>query len=75
MHHIGNQSIVDNVITFWEYSVCSEEQEANMWVMLLDIKKAYERILWEFLEAVMEALGFEQQWIQWMIAFYRAARF
>ena len=31
--------------------------------MLLDFEKAYDRISWEFLEAVVAALGFEQQWI------------
>ena len=42
-------------------------------VMLLDFEKAYDRISWEFLEAVMHALGFEQQWILGTAAFYRDA--
>ena len=29
--------------------------------MLLNFEKAYDMISWEFLEAVMEALGFEQK--------------
>ena len=49
-----NRSIVDNVITFWEYSTWAEEQEVDLAIMLLDFEKAYHRISWEFVEAVME---------------------
>ena len=61
------------MITFWEYSAWAEEQEVDLAVMLLDFKKTYDRISWEFLEVVMEALGFEQQWILGTIAFYMDA--
>ena len=70
---LENRSIVDNVITFWEYSAWAEEQGVDLAVMLLDFEKAYDRISWEFLEAVMDALGFEQQWIHGVAAFYRDA--
>ena len=42
-------------------------------VMLLDFKKAYDRISWEFLEAMMDTLGFEQQWILGTTSFYKDA--
>ena len=70
---LENQSIVDNLITFWEYSAWAEEQEVDLAVMLLDFEKAYDRISWEFLKVVMDALGFEQQWILGLAAFYRDA--
>ena len=49
------------VITFWEYSTLAKEQEVDLTVMLLNFEKAYDMISWEFLEEVMEALGFEQK--------------
>ena len=61
------------MITFWEYSAWAEEQEVDLAVMLLDFEKAYDRISWEFLEAVMDALGVKQQWILGTTVFYRAA--
>ena len=70
---LENRSIVDNVITFWEYSAWAEEQGVDLAVMLLDFEKAYDRISWEFLEEVVDALGFEQQWILGVAAFYRDA--
>ena len=48
-----------------------EEQEVDMVIMLLDLLKGYDRISWEFLEAVMEALGFKKQWILGTNAFYK----
>ena len=41
---LENRSIVDNVITFWEYSAWEEEKEVDLAVMLLDFEKEYERI-------------------------------
>ena len=37
---LENRSIVNNVITFWEYSAWAEEQEVDLAVMLLDFEKA-----------------------------------
>ena len=61
------------MITFWEYSAWAEEQEVDLAVMLLDFEKAYDRTSWEFLKAMMDALGFEQNWILGTNAFYSDA--
>ena len=45
----------------------------DMVVMLLDFEKAYDRISREFLKVVMEALGFEGQWILGMVSFHKDA--
>ena len=31
--------------------------------MKIDINKAYDRISWEYLIAIMQAMGFEERWI------------
>ncbi|KAL5566705.1 hypothetical protein UlMin_029869 [Ulmus minor] len=33
----------------------------------IDLQKAYDRLSWDFLEAVLRAYGFHSQWIHWVI--------
>ena len=41
----------------------------------VDMSKAYDWVEWNFLEAVMEKLGFESQWINLMMMCIRTAHF
>lgn len=34
----------------------------------LDLTKAYDRVDWRFLQGALEKMGFEQQWIKWVMA-------
>lgn len=39
------------------------------WVALkLDMAKAFDRIEWAYLEAVLRMFGFDEQWIRWVMA-------
>ena len=42
-------------------------------ILLLDFEKAYDRVLWPFLENVMRALGLPQKWRNCTSALYRTA--
>lgn len=36
-------------------------------VLKVDMNKAYDRIEWDFLRKVMEAMGFEEKWVNWIM--------
>jgi len=40
-------------------------------LLLLDFKKAFDRIEWGFLFGALERLGFESTWIRWIRALYK----
>eukprot|EP00253_Pinus_taeda_P020018 PITA_20018 len=49
-------------------------KEAGM-LMQLDISKAYDKVSWSYLEAVLEAFGFSKQWIKWVLALIKSPRY
>lgn len=36
-------------------------------LLKLDLKKAYDRIRWDFLEDTIRAAGMEERWVQWIL--------
>lgn len=43
--------------------------------MKLDLSKAYDKVSWTYLEAVLEAFRFSKQWIKWVLALIKSSRF
>jgi hypothetical protein len=41
----------------------------------LDLIKAYDRVDWNYLESAMRKIGFNDQWIQWIMTCVRTVRF
>lgn len=41
----------------------------------LDLSKAYDKVSWTYLEAVLEAFGFSRTWIKWVLALIKSPRF
>ena len=38
-----------------------------MWLSKIDISKAYDRIRWDYLKAVMLRMGFDSKWVEWIM--------
>jgi hypothetical protein len=51
----------------------AEESNQDLVLLLLDFKKAFDRIEWSFLFEALAKLGFYPQWIQWVGSLYRSA--
>lgn len=66
--------ILDNVFLAAEASEWAKESSQDLVILLLDFKKAYDRVSWAFLEAAMAKLGFSSQWISWVSSLYRGAQ-
>lgn len=43
--------------------------------MQLDLSKAYDKVSWHYLEAILDAFGFCKHWIKWILALVKSSRF
>uniref|UniRef100_A0A803Q8X4 Reverse transcriptase n=1 Tax=Cannabis sativa TaxID=3483 RepID=A0A803Q8X4_CANSA len=63
---IGGRLIQDNAILGFESLHCKRKGRfgnGKKMALKLDISKAYDRVEWDFLEAMMTCLGYEEAWI------------
>jgi hypothetical protein len=51
----------------------AEESNQDLVLLLLDFKKAFDRIEWDFLFKALEKLGFSRTWIHWVSSLYKEA--
>ena len=66
---IQGRQITDNIILvkeFFEYLKKKKEGKWGFVALKLDMNKAYDRINWNFLIAVLERMGFSQTWVNWI---------
>jgi hypothetical protein len=61
---------MDNVFLAYEMMDWALESDQDMVMLLLDFKKAYDRVEWDFLKGTMVAMGFGDQWIKWVRTLY-----
>jgi len=66
---ISTRSIHDNILLTHEilhkFKNCKGK---TAWAALkIDIKKAYDRLEWDFITKCLQELGFHPQWIHWIL--------
>jgi hypothetical protein len=75
---IPGRLITDNALVDFE---CLHfiEQNTNPYKTFcaykLDLSKAYDRVDWEYLQKVMQRLGFSQRWVDWTMACVTLVRY
>ena len=67
---VAGRLITDNILIAQENFHALRSNPANRKKFMglkTDMSKAYERVEWEFLRALMEKMGFDQRWVVWIM--------
>ena len=70
--------ITDNIISAYEclHFMKRNRSKANSYCALkLDMMKAYDRVEWTYLRAIMEKLGFASQWVNIVMSMISSVSF
>ena len=65
---VPNKCILDNIFLAFEAIEWAHENKQHLSMLLLDFEKAYDRVNWTFLRQVMGRMGFQQTWINQVMA-------
>lgn len=66
---------MDNVLLAQEMIHTLQSQKKVGMIIQLDLSKAYDKVSWTYLEAILKAFGFAQHWINWILAMVKSPSF
>lgn len=75
---IPGRMITDNALIAFEcfHNIAQSKRESQEFCAYkLDLAKAYDRVDWQYLEGVLDRMGFSNTWIQWMMACVTSVRY
>ena len=75
---VPGRLITDNIICAYEclHFMKRNKSKSNSYCALkLDMMKAYDRLEWDYLQAMMEKLGFAQPWVDTVMSMVRSVSF
>ena len=65
---VGKQILDGVVIASKAIHSMYTSKECAMFIKL-DMAKAYDRVNWDFLQKVLLAFGFSQEWVRWVLSY------
>eukprot|EP00253_Pinus_taeda_P032686 PITA_32686 len=73
--YMEGRQILDNILLAQEMIHSLHSRKEVGMLMQLDLSKAYDKVSWTYLEAILEAFGFSKQWIKWILALIKSPRY
>jgi hypothetical protein len=64
---VEGKKILDNIIEAHEIIHSLKSRKKTGMIMQLDFSKACDKLSWHYMEKTMEAYGFDNQWIKWVM--------
>eukprot|EP00253_Pinus_taeda_P035212 PITA_35212 len=65
---VEGRKILDGLVVAQEVIHSLNQNKRKGMMIKLDLSKAYDRLNWRYLSAVLEAYGFEKRWIEWILS-------
>lgn len=73
--YVEGRQILDNILLVQEMIHTLQSRKIADMMMQLDLSKAYDKVNWNYLEAILKAFGFANQWIKWILALIKSTKF
>lgn len=73
--YVEGRQILDNILLAQEMIHTLHTRKETGMLLQLDLSKAYDKVSWRYLEAILEAFGFCRQWISCILALIKSSRF
>jgi len=73
--YVEGRQFMDNILLVQEMIHTLHTRKTTGMMMRLDLSKAYDKVNWNYLEAILKAFGFDNQWIKWILALIKSTRF
>ena len=64
---VEGRQILDRIILFHEVIHSLKVSKKIGMLLNLDISKAYDKLSWQFMKETLEAYGFHEEWVQWIM--------
>ena len=73
--YVEGKQILDNILLAQEMVHTLQTRKIAGMLMQLDLSKAYDKVSWNYLEAILNAFGFNEQWTKWVLALIKSSKF